>query len=362
MYERKLRSSKDQTRDATSYVPREDDEEYDDIEAQQRSHHSSPTTVENLSPRMQPTANMTQVETEQQSDVPTFYPVEATLVKEHSSSEYICNAPVYDAVLIPDPSSIPLWKRRRIRTCILLIVAVTLAAAAGALSEYGSRDDSTEIHEKPLFLPPPFNCSALNLGTLYDTECDTCTHTVGVDSKTFAVVRAEENVTNFHFISSKDVSNISSQFASYHHATDNWVGSVAVCGDVVAAGNAYEDRDWIGAAYVFERDSKGTWNETTHIVPSNIEKGAEFGSSISIDGDLMVVGAPNDRDTIGSAFIYRRIQNTWVKEEKLEPDDPGIENFGYSVSVRDGLVAISDNFYGSDAEGAVLVYSSSDSS
>ena len=91
--------------------------------------------------------------------------------------------------------------------------------------------------------------------------------------------------------------------------------------------------------------------------PTNIDGDAQFGQSVSTDGDLLVVGAPNDRENDGSAFIYQRTETTWVQVAKLAPEDPeNIKEFGHEVIMRGNIVAVADNLYGGKAKGAVFVY------
>ena len=45
-----------------------------------------------------------------------------------------------------------------------------------------------------------------------------------------------------------------------------------------------------GAAYIFEKDSIGNWQEVQKIVPSDRNQFDEFGNSVAIYGNFIVIG------------------------------------------------------------------------
>ena len=120
--------------------------------------------------------------------------------------------------------------------------------------------------------------------------------------------------------------------------------SAALDGDVAVVGAPQDSEAGgsSGAAYVFER-SAGGWSQTAKLMASDAYFGEEFGSSVDIDGDVIVVGAPNDDDLgnwSGSAYVFERIAGVWTQTAKLLASDGGpFHSFGASVAVE-GLVAI----------------------
>lgn len=117
--------------------------------------------------------------------------------------------------------------------------------------------------------------------------------------------------------------------------------SVAIDGDLLVVG-AYRDEDG-GSAYVFRREGT-TWIEEDKLVASDHESGDEFGTSVSISGELIVVGAPKEdeaQSNSGSAYVFRREGATWVQETKLHADDAYTgDAFGHSVSIRGGRIVV----------------------
>ena len=96
----------------------------------------------------------------------------------------------------------------------------------------------------------------------------------------------------------------------------NFGYSVAVSGDRVVVGAPWDDgsdiavlgEPWqpFGAVYVFELVEAGGWTETK-LVASDAAVSDQFGFSVAVDGDRIVVGAPGDDDygsASGSVYIY----------------------------------------------------------
>lgn len=114
-----------------------------------------------------------------------------------------------------------------------------------------------------------------------------------------------------------------------------------------------------GTAYIFERDQNGSWNNGQKIVPADLRKGDRFGSSVSISGDYAIIGAPeqdvdpggvNSINGTGAAYIYQRDQNgIWNNSQKLTAPEQQVYGwFGTSVSI-DGNTAIVGE-YGDDLD------------
>jgi hypothetical protein len=89
--------------------------------------------------------------------------------------------------------------------------------------------------------------------------------------------------------------------------------SVYIIDDTVAVGADYDDidlNDTQGSAYVFKRNQGGSdnWGEVTKLIASDGEADDHFGRSVSVSGDIVVVGAPWNNVSAnirqGSAYIY----------------------------------------------------------
>ena len=58
-----------------------------------------------------------------------------------------------------------------------------------------------------------------------------------------------------------------------------------------------------GSAYVFVR-SNGQWSKQDKHTADDAAKYDNFGFSVSVSGDTIVAGAPNDNTGAGSIYIY----------------------------------------------------------
>lgn len=127
---------------------------------------------------------------------------------------------------------------------------------------------------------------------------------------------------------------------------DSFGFRVAVSGTVIVIGAAgAEAPDFqSGAAYTFRYDGS-QWNYETTLTPSDGDIGDLFGWSVAIDGDVAVIGARDDENDAvghsGSAYVFRYDGSDWVEEAKLtDPNGEEFDLFGVSVSVRGDVALI----------------------
>ncbi len=130
---------------------------------------------------------------------------------------------------------------------------------------------------------------------------------------------------------------------------DRFGFKVSISGNVAVAGANRRDCDAAldcGAAYVyrFNPGEPGHWMEEQELIASDAEAGDEFGY-VSVSGDVAVVGAPKHNCSAGpdcgAAYVYRFNGSVWVEEAKLTASDavPN-DNFGSSVSVSGDTVVV----------------------
>ena len=102
-----------------------------------------------------------------------------------------------------------------------------------------------------------------------------------------------------------------------------------------------------GAAYIFERDSSGSWSEKDRLIASDGEPDDRLGWSVSVSGDTAIVGARMDDDkgpSSGSAYIYKYDSDTdeWIFDTKVTASDGDDgDHFGESVSISGGYAIVS---------------------
>ncbi|MBU1692851.1 MAG: FG-GAP repeat protein [Verrucomicrobia bacterium] len=164
----------------------------------------------------------------------------------------------------------------------------------------------------------------------------------------------------------KDFAETAKLTASDGAPSDVFGCSVSVDGDVALAGAKQDQEAGIsyGAAYVFERNAEGTnaWGEVRKLRASDAGEGDKFGCAVSVDGDVALVGAEWDDapdSESGSAYVFERNAggtNAWGQVRKLTaPDRAPNDYFGYSVSVA-GDVAVVGAWGDNASTGSVYVF------
>ena len=136
--------------------------------------------------------------------------------------------------------------------------------------------------------------------------------------------------------------------------------SVAASGDTVVIG-AYGEDNNSGAAYVFVR-SGSTWSQQAYLKASNVGASDQFGFSVAVDGNTIVVGAwaedsnttgvdstPNESATnSGAAYVFVRNGTTWTQQAYLKASNTGAnDQFGLSVALSGETVVV--GAYGEDS-------------
>lgn len=129
--------------------------------------------------------------------------------------------------------------------------------------------------------------------------------------------------------------------------------------NVWAAIGAPNQSSGLGAVYVFERMA-ADYVEIQKITAPDGAQTDKFGSSIAMDGDLLVISAPSRKrpgDELlqaGAVYIYRRSGGMYTLEDTIVPGDDVAGLFGLAVAVRGDRIAIT-----AGGKGLVLVYEKS---
>jgi hypothetical protein len=168
--------------------------------------------------------------------------------------------------------------------------------------------------------------------------------------------------------------------ASNTYISDCFGYTVAVSGDTIVVG-AYGEgsratgvdgsptprgADLSGAAYVFVR-SGADWSQQAYLKSSNSEASDQFGGSVGIDGDTIVVGAAfedssssgvdgvqtdNAAAKSGAAYIFVRNGATWTQQAYLKASNPEAnDGFGNQVAISGDTVIVGSYIEGSSATG-----------
>jgi FG-GAP repeat len=134
--------------------------------------------------------------------------------------------------------------------------------------------------------------------------------------------------------------------ASDGAALDNFGNSVSVSGDTIVVGASSVANGGPGAAYVFV-ESGGTWGQQAKLTASDEIAWDTFGSSVSVSGNTVVVGAMNKwvdgNENQGAAYVFVRSGGTWAQQAELTASDGAVwDNFGYSVSVSGNTIVVGE--------------------
>ncbi len=169
--------------------------------------------------------------------------------------------------------------------------------------------------------------------------------------------------------------------ASNTDATDYFGNAVALSGDTLVVGAQFEDSadgsqgndssgagyDWgaaYGAAYVFVRAADGSWSQQAYLKASNPDMFDNFGTSVDISGDTIVVGAPYESSGVpatqsdnsavgaGAAYVFVRSGTAWSQQAYLKASNPGdSDQFGWSVAVDGDRIVVGAKFESSNGTG-----------
>ncbi|MGH8171674.1 MAG: FG-GAP repeat protein, partial [Rhodanobacteraceae bacterium] len=138
---------------------------------------------------------------------------------------------------------------------------------------------------------------------------------------------------------------------------DSFGSSVALDGDTLLAGapikrNAAGGSYANGAAYAFTRDAGG-WAQQAKLLPSVAADGDLFGFAVDVAGDRAVIGAPYALASKGTAYVFTRSGTAWSQRTQLGAVAGAAgDEFGWSVALGDDRVVVGAPFAGQIIEAA----------
>lgn len=155
--------------------------------------------------------------------------------------------------------------------------------------------------------------------------------------------------------------NFISLVASDGAAGDQFGLSVSLSGNNLLIGAPYKKigaNNMQGKAYFFQ-PFLNTWVEAAQFTAPDGTTGALFGKQVVVDGNWAAVAAPEASGSIpkaGKVYLYQRSNSTWVYHSALQPE--GSESyFGTALHLKnDTLVIGIPGYLGSTSGGRVKVY------
>ncbi len=183
-------------------------------------------------------------------------------------------------------------------------------------------------------------------------------------SDSVIVVGCHQDSENGHHSGSAYVFNINGDFITKLLAPDGNEGdsfgtSVSVDGSTIVVGANHDDAhgNSSGSAYIFNTSGEFI----SKIVQPEGNAGDFFGYSVSVEKSSIVVGAPSDSgdgQNTGAAYIFNT--NGEFIKRITDPDPAPNDNFGFSVSIKDSTITVG-SYMDDDSglnSGSVSIYDS----
>lgn len=128
-------------------------------------------------------------------------------------------------------------------------------------------------------------------------------------------------------------------------AHDEFGVSVGIAGNTVVVGSIYDDDMGgdAGSAYVFFEDN-GVWTQQAKLTAKDARPNDYFGISVAVAGDRIMVGAAEASDNglrTGAVYVYERVNKAWSLVQKLTPAGGAANDyFGYAIALEGNIAVI----------------------
>ncbi len=169
------------------------------------------------------------------------------------------------------------------------------------------------------------------------TPNDVYAFAVGIDGDTALVARPKDPTVLFEagsvYVFEKGASGwtrTAQLRASDPQIEARFGNEVDIDGDICAVGAWWWGAADEGAVYVFERGG-GVWTEVARLHGDTVGSFTHFGEGISLQGERLIVGAPEIGGGTGSAYVFERGSAGWTRVAKLQPDGGDQDRFGFEV-------------------------------
>jgi len=111
-----------------------------------------------------------------------------------------------------------------------------------------------------------------------------------------------------------------------------------------------------GAVYVFEENPDGSFLERAILTADVPTAGDRFGSTLSIEGDLVAISALPSSDNKSAVYVFSHTSNQWKQTDRLTPDFlDATSRIGSSIMIDQGLVYAGAPIH-NGRSGIVLIY------
>ncbi|MEP7287596.1 MAG: putative Ig domain-containing protein [Chloroflexota bacterium] len=121
---------------------------------------------------------------------------------------------------------------------------------------------------------------------------------------------------------------------------NDYFGTLISLSGTTAVIGAYGKNSQTGAAYVFTFTG-GVWSQQAKLTADDGAVGDKFGTAVSADGDTVVIGAYAKGGNTGAAYVFVRNGTTWTQQQKITGSDTITSDyFGTSVAINSNTIVI----------------------
>ena len=140
---------------------------------------------------------------------------------------------------------------------------------------------------------------------------------------------------------------------------DGFGGAADISGDTVVVSSPLDDAEK-GSAYIYARNAGGTdnWGEIRKLTASDGQPGNLFGQVVSIDSDVVVVGARGNSSNRGAAYVFERNRgggDGWGQTQKLVAVDGSAGDLFGNAAISGNTLVIGAR--GDDLKGSSYIFS-----
>lgn len=124
---------------------------------------------------------------------------------------------------------------------------------------------------------------------------------------------------------------------------DHFGSSIAVSGNYIVVGAPNEDAGALldgGSAYLFEKDENGSVTQKVKLTSGTPKSEEVFGYSVAMDGNVIVVGAPEGASNVGDAYIFVIDSNGSVTSTQQVNLGATADSFGSAVAISGSYIVI----------------------
>jgi hypothetical protein len=126
-------------------------------------------------------------------------------------------------------------------------------------------------------------------------------------------------------------------------SSDQYGKSISVNEDFIVVGSPMHDESFTdaGAIYIYGK-TNNEWSFFQKITANDATSDKQFGSYVKIQGNSMFIAAPNDVnvDGIGAVYVYMFNETEWVFSQKLTV--PNTVHLGEKIEIEDDLLVVSE--------------------